>query len=138
MRLRRLGANCAAAGEEQRRLSPAVVEAMRAADLFRLCVPASIGGAEAHPLELLEAIETLARGDGAAGWCLAVQATTGLLAGYLEPSAARTIFGGAGSVAGGVFAPRGRAEPTATRSACRDAGRSPAAARTPTGCAAVA
>lgn len=101
----------AAAGEEQRRLSPAVVEAMRAADLFRLCVPASIGGAEAHPLELLAAVETLARGDGAAGWCLAVQATTGLLAGYLEPSAARTIFGGAGSVAGGVFAPRGRAEP---------------------------
>lgn len=83
---------------------------MRDADLFRLCVPAEFGGGEAHPCELIETIELLARGDGAAGWCLAVQATTGLLAGYLDSTSAREIFGSAGTVAGGVFAPRGRAQ----------------------------
>ena len=82
---------------------------MRRADLFRLCVPREIGGAEATPRTLVESVEALARADASAGWCLAVTATSGMLAGYLDEDAAREIYGTAGTAVGGVFAPRGRA-----------------------------
>lgn len=100
----------AALGEEGRRLAPAVVEALREADLFRLCVPASLGGAQAPPRELVEAVETLARADGSAAWILAVTATSGLLAAFLDEDAAGEVYGTAGVAVGGVFAPSGRAQ----------------------------
>lgn len=102
----------AAAGEGERRLDTALVRALAAADLFRLCVPAALGGRESPPGTTVAAIEELARGDGAAGWCLAIGATSGLLAGYLPPGPAREVYGAAGSVTGGVLAPKGRAVAT--------------------------
>ncbi len=96
-------------GERERGLAPEVVDALRAGDLFRLCVPKALGGAEAPPLALLEAVETLAQADASSGWCLAVTATSGLVAAYLEEDAAREVYGTAGVAVGGVFAPRGRA-----------------------------
>ena len=104
-----LAAEHAERSERERRLAPEVVEAMRRADLFRLCVPSEIGGAEATPRALVESVETLARADGSAGWCLAVMATSGVLGGYLDEEAAREVYGEAGTTVGGVFAPRGRA-----------------------------
>ena len=104
-----LAAEHAERSERERELAPEVVEAMRAADLFRLCVPRALGGAEATPRELVEAVEALARSDASAGWCLAVTATSGLVAAYLDESAAREIYGDAGVAVGGVFAPRGHA-----------------------------
>jgi alkylation response protein AidB-like acyl-CoA dehydrogenase len=98
-------------GEQARQLEPDVVQALRDADLFRLCVPASLGGAEGSPRELVEAVETLARTDASVAWVLAVTATSGLLAAYLDEEAAREIYGSAGVAVGGVFAPRGRAVP---------------------------
>ena len=69
------------------------MDGLREADLFRLCVPSALGGAEAPPLELVETVEALARADASAGWCLAVTATSGLVAAYLEEDAAREVFG---------------------------------------------
>src|SRR3954470_6237454 len=109
---RRLAADAAAQaaeGERARRLPPALAQEIAEAGLFRLCVPASLGGLEAHPATLVRAVEALARGDGAAGWCVAIAATSGLVGGYLPPAGAREIYGSAASVAGGVFAPQGRA-----------------------------
>ncbi len=57
----------------------------------------------------MRAIEALSEGDASAGWCAAIASTSSLLAGWLEPDAARRIFAAPGAVAGGVFAPRGRA-----------------------------
>jgi alkylation response protein AidB-like acyl-CoA dehydrogenase len=102
-------AELAEEGERARRLPAPLVEAMVDAGLFRLCVPSALGGLEAHPAVLVGAVEALARGDGAPAWCVAVQATTGLMGGYLPEDDAREIFGGARTVAGGVFAPKGRA-----------------------------
>ncbi|MBN1530905.1 MAG: acyl-CoA dehydrogenase family protein [Thermoleophilaceae bacterium] len=85
------------------------MDGLRAADLFRLCVPRELGGAEAPPLELVETVEELARADASTGWCLAVTATSGLVAAYLDETAAREIYGTEGVAVGGVFAPRGRA-----------------------------
>ena len=47
----------------------------RRGGLLRLCVPRALGGPEAHPAVLLDAIETLAAADGAAGWCAMIGAT---------------------------------------------------------------
>ena len=38
----------------------AVVAALRDAGLFRLCVPASFGGVEAHPSELVDCVAAVA------------------------------------------------------------------------------
>ncbi|MDP9189727.1 MAG: acyl-CoA dehydrogenase family protein, partial [Actinomycetota bacterium] len=95
--------------ELSRRLPAELVEAISAAGLFRMLVPAEAGGGEAEPAELVAAVSELARGDGSAGWCLAVAATSGMLAAYLPLEAAREVFGEETSVAGGVFAPMGRA-----------------------------
>lgn len=91
-------------GERARELAPAVVEALRDADLLRMCVPAVYGGPEADPVTMLAVIERIARADGAAGWCTMIASTTSLLSHYLEPEAARTIFADPTVVTGGVFA----------------------------------
>ena len=62
---------------------------------------------------LIECVEALARGDGSAGWCVAIAATSGLLAGYLPEDGAREIHSPPRSIVGGVFAPRGEAVPSA-------------------------
>ena len=69
------------------------VEAMIDAGFFRLCVPRSVGGGEADPATLVAVCEELARGDAAAGWCIAVMATGGMLAAYLAEDAAREVYG---------------------------------------------
>lgn len=102
-------AKLAPTAEAERRLPTELSAAIAAAGLYRLCVPAAFGGGEAPPAELLEAVEELATGDGAAGWCVAVCATSGMLAAYLEPGAAREVYGEPTGVVGGVFAPMGRA-----------------------------
>jgi alkylation response protein AidB-like acyl-CoA dehydrogenase len=106
-----LAAEHAAEGERARRLDEPVVRALAEAGLFRLCVPATAGGLEAPPAALAGAAEELARGDAAAGWCVAIGATSGLLLGYLPLDSAREVQATPTTVLGGVFAPRGRAIP---------------------------
>jgi alkylation response protein AidB-like acyl-CoA dehydrogenase len=96
-------------GERDRKLSSDLVEAMIEAGFFRLCVPSSVGGGEADAATLVAVCEELARGDAAAGWCIAVMATAGMPAAYIPQATAREIYGDPRSVVGGVFAPRGRA-----------------------------
>jgi alkylation response protein AidB-like acyl-CoA dehydrogenase len=99
----------AADAERERRLPAAFSRELAAAGFYRLCVPAAFGGGEAEPAELLRVVEALAEGDAAAGWCVAVCATAGMLGAYLEPDAAAEIYSDPASVVGGVFAPMGRA-----------------------------
>jgi alkylation response protein AidB-like acyl-CoA dehydrogenase len=118
-----LAAEHAAASERARTLARPVVDAIAEAGLFRLCVPGDAGGLEAPPSVLVEAAEAAAVGDGAAGWCVAINATSGLLMGYLPLDAVRTIFDEPTRIAGGVFAPRGRG--TTTSEGLRVTGRWP-------------
>jgi alkylation response protein AidB-like acyl-CoA dehydrogenase len=108
-------AELATEAERARRLPAELCGALADAGLYRLCVPARLDGAEAPPRELLEVVETLAEADAATGWCVAVCATAGMLAAYVEPAAADEVFGDRGSIAGGVFAPSGRATESADR-----------------------
>lgn len=96
--------------ERERRLTPDLSSALAEAGLYRMCLPASLAGGEVAPHTLLAAVEALARGDAAAGWCVAVCATSGMLAAYLPEDAAAEVFGDSSTVAGGVFAPTGRAQ----------------------------
>jgi alkylation response protein AidB-like acyl-CoA dehydrogenase len=96
--------------ERGRRLPPDLVADLAAAGIFRLCVPRAYGGGESDVATLLGALEEVAGADGSAGWCAMIGATSGVLAAYLPPEAAREIYGAApGAVTGGVFAPRGEA-----------------------------
>jgi alkylation response protein AidB-like acyl-CoA dehydrogenase len=99
----------AAASDRDRRLPDELVRELADAGVYRLLVPASLGGLEAHPADLAAVVEDLARGDGAAGWCAAIGATSGVVAAYLPEDGAGEVFGGGRAIAGGVFAPRGRA-----------------------------
>jgi len=95
--------------ERERRLPAELSDAIAEAGLYRLCVPAALGGSEAHPRTLLEAVEALAAGDAAAGWAVAICATSGMLAAYLPDDHAREVYEDPAGVVGGVFAPTGKA-----------------------------
>src|SRR4051794_2125848 len=62
------------------------VEALRETGLFRLLVPADLGGAGLSPWEIGPVIEAMARVDGSAGW------TLGLGQGVLGQIIRRDLF----------------------------------------------
>lgn len=97
----------AVAGELDRRLPAATVDALAAAGLMRMCVPAVYGGPESDPLTMVRAIESVSRSDGAAGWCAMIASTTSSMAAFLPPETAREIYGDPKVITGGVFAPSG-------------------------------
>ncbi|MCS6987035.1 MAG: acyl-CoA dehydrogenase family protein [Sphingomonadaceae bacterium] len=100
----------AAESEAARRLPADLAATMAEAGLFRLVVPKSLDGHEAHPAVMVETIEAVARGDASAAWCLMIGATTALIAAYLPRHHAEAVLGDRRTITGGVFAPLGRAE----------------------------
>jgi indole-3-acetate monooxygenase len=58
------------------RLTDRAAQALLDAGLFSILVARSNGGLEASRAEFFETVETVARADGSAGWCLSVCATT--------------------------------------------------------------
>jgi alkylation response protein AidB-like acyl-CoA dehydrogenase len=107
--LRARVAACAEQIERDRRLPTDLVRELAGAGLFRMCVPRALGGGEVDAATMVRAIEAVAQADGAAGWCVMIGATSGLVSAYLPESAAREIYGDPNMVTGGVFAPHGKA-----------------------------
>jgi indole-3-acetate monooxygenase len=97
--------------ERNRTLPVDLVAELAAAGVFRLWVPADLGGAEAPVADGLATIEELAYHDGSTGWCVMIAMTTGLLGAFLPEEHARATYGSAGAVTGGFAAPVGRATP---------------------------
>ena len=95
--------------EQNRRLPSAAVEALARAGVFKVLVPRTFGGSEAHPATMVAVIEEIARADGSAGWCTMVGATSGLMSMHLDEGIAREVYGADDAVTCGVFAPMGRA-----------------------------
>ena len=77
-------------------------------------MPARYGGGELAARDVLRVIEEVARADGAAGWCVMIGATTGVLAASLPEPFAREIYAANPRVVtGGAAAPMGRARAVA-------------------------
>ncbi|MCP4035717.1 MAG: hypothetical protein GY733_02170, partial [bacterium] len=96
--------------EAARRVPDDIIDELRREGIFRLCIPKSLGGTEAHTLETLRVIEEISRGDGSTGWVVMVGCTTALLSGYLDDAFASEIYGTDPEViTAGATAPTGRA-----------------------------
>jgi alkylation response protein AidB-like acyl-CoA dehydrogenase len=95
---RRLAPEVAAAsaqGDRDRRLPPAVPRALAGAGLFRMLLPAAIGGDGAHLATFLRVAEIVAQADGSTGWCLVQGAISAVqVAPYLPQHVARHVFAG--------------------------------------------
>ncbi len=96
-RAREMAPDLAAAApeiERRRELPEAVVAALAEGGFFRLLLPRSLGGAELLPADYVPVIEEIAKADASTAWCLNQGAGCSMTAAYLEPDAAREIFGG--------------------------------------------
>ncbi len=91
--------------EEERRLPAELVKLLVDAGLFRIYLPASLGGLECSLLECHQVIEEVAAADGSAGWCLLKGSTTNLLGGFFPHDVAAEIWADPDIVTGGSFNP---------------------------------
>jgi len=95
-----------------------VVADLRASGVPAMWLPAELGGAEAAPAEVVDAIAALAAADGSTGWCAAVAVGTNALAAYLPADGARSIFTSPATLTGGSFNTAGRATVAEDGSLC--------------------
>ena len=79
--------------ETRRRLTAPVLAALKQADLFRILVPRSLGGAELPLAAFAQVIEEVAKTDASTAWCLSQNAGICREAAFLPRPAARAIFG---------------------------------------------
>ncbi len=94
-RARALADQLAAASDEieqAQRIPEPLLTALHEARLFRMLLPRSVGGDQVAPGAFLLAEEELARHDASVAWNVFVANSTALIAPYLEPETARTIF----------------------------------------------
>jgi alkylation response protein AidB-like acyl-CoA dehydrogenase len=100
-RARALAPAIAAAADEterERRVAASLMKTMHEQRMFRLLLPRSLGGAELDPVTYVRVIEEVAKADASTAWCLNQNCVCSMIAGYLEPPAAREIFGPADAV----------------------------------------
>jgi alkylation response protein AidB-like acyl-CoA dehydrogenase len=95
--------------EANRTLPADVVGLIRPTGAFRAWVPKALNGPEATPWEGVQTIEEASFHDMAAGWCIAIGATSSLMSSYLPAEHAQTLFSDPNAIAGGFAAPLGRA-----------------------------
>ena len=81
------------AGERERRVTDALMDALHDAKMFRLLLPRPLDGAELDPITFVRVIEEIAKADGSTAWCLCQAAGCAMTAAYLSPERARAIFG---------------------------------------------
>jgi len=101
----------AAASEQDRRLSSQTVEAMRSAQLYRMCKPRACGGLELDPVTALHVYEEVSRLHPAAGWNLQISSAGYVLPAWLSEEGARELLSNPDHALAGAFAPPGRAIP---------------------------
>ena len=92
---RDLGPAIAAASdaiEKTRRIPEPLLAQLHDSRLFRLFLPRSVGGDQTEPGTYLLAIEEIARHDASVAWNVFVANSAALIAPFLEPDVARTIF----------------------------------------------
>ena len=97
--------------EAVRRLPEDLAREMAQAGMFRLITPKSLNGLEVTPLKFMEVLEALAVSNASASWCAMIACTSTVSAAYMDEETAAEIFGDPDVIAGGIFAPMGKAVP---------------------------
>lgn len=87
-----LVARRAAEIEERRRLTEDVLDALLAADVFRLLVPAALGGRERPFPEFMRIVELLAQADASTAWCVNQGGVFATMAAWCDPDGAHEIW----------------------------------------------
>jgi alkylation response protein AidB-like acyl-CoA dehydrogenase len=95
--------------ESVRRLPADLAKKMAQAGLFRMVLPANLGGHDTPPAQIALALETLAQADASAAWSVMIGATTAAMANRLPAGLAREVFASPEVITAGVFAPMGKA-----------------------------
>lgn len=100
----------AAQAEEQRFLSNEVAQAMAQAGLYRVAVPRSLNGAEAHPITQIKVIEAVSRIHGSTGWNLMIGIENmGILGAVYDRSVTEQLYAEPGLIISGSLNPLGKA-----------------------------
>jgi indole-3-acetate monooxygenase len=97
-RLKPMLAAAAARIEQLRTLPPDALDAMHAAQMFRMTLPKSVGGAELPPAIYAQVVATIAEGDASTAWCIGQTACAMMASAYVEPRIAKEVFGDPRSV----------------------------------------
>jgi indole-3-acetate monooxygenase len=110
--LARLAESTADAAEVAGRLADDVVGLLRSSGIGAMALPNALGGPGLDPASLLAVLETVAAGDGSAGWVAMITSTSAVTGSYLSDKGAEEVFAkGSFTLAAGVLAPRGKARP---------------------------
>jgi 3-hydroxy-9,10-secoandrosta-1,3,5(10)-triene-9,17-dione monooxygenase len=83
----------ARATEEERRVPAATIAELREAGLFRLLQPSSCGGAEADPLDYIDAVLALSAADASVGWVYSVLTSHAWVASYFPEQTIEEVWG---------------------------------------------
>lgn len=70
-----------------------VMDAMHEARLFRTLLPRSLGGDEIRPADYVRMMMVIAAADASTAWCVGQNSGCSMAAAYMEPAAARRIWG---------------------------------------------
>ena len=101
-----------AAIEDGRELTADVLDALHERGLFRLSLPAYVGGYELPIPVLAEVAEIIAGADASTAWCLGQAFGCAMSAAFLDRDAAREVFGAPDAVLAWGAGPQGRAVAT--------------------------
>jgi alkylation response protein AidB-like acyl-CoA dehydrogenase len=101
---------CAEQIETDRRLPTPLMDAMKAAKIFRMAMPLTWGGLQLDPLAQFEVLEALTMADASTGWCAYIGACSGgFLTAFLDQSVAREMYRDVDIITGGAIRPAGQA-----------------------------
>lgn len=93
-------------GNEARRVTPEVIEALEEAGLFRMLLPKRLGGLETNIQTAIEATAEVSRGDGSTGWVTALMTlATGFSSTFSEACQQELFQDGNTPRICGVFSP---------------------------------
>ena len=95
-RVRRLAPVIAGASdriEQDRRLTPELVDALHAEGMYRLLLPRRYGGGQVDPATFHMAMSEVARHDASTAWCLGQGNGCAMAAAYVKPEIAEEVWG---------------------------------------------
>ena len=95
--------------EKNRKLAPKLARNLADAGMFKLFVPAEIGGLELSPVEGNRLIYELATHDASSAWVSMIGSTAALGAAFIAPDISADMFAAPSRITCGIFAPNGRA-----------------------------